>query len=97
VSLLSAGSRQSQCISSVAPHRVDLGENNEYEDRETDIRTPSSIQRDRDGIIYDHRNKNLQHESYVKRCAEATYERKFKRRTVGDEFHKFSNEIEDVY
>jgi hypothetical protein len=41
--------------------------------------------------------KNLQHKSYVKRRAEATYERKFKRRTVGDEFHKFSNEIEDVY
>jgi hypothetical protein len=33
--------------------------------------------------------KNFQHESCVKRCAEATYERNFKRWTMCDEFDKF--------
>jgi hypothetical protein len=34
--------------------------------------------RDGDELIYDHRNKNIQHESCVKRCDEATRQRKFK-------------------
>ena len=63
-------------VSSIAPCPVDSEENDEYEQR-TDIRTTSSIQTDRDEIIYDHQNKNLQHESCVKRCAKATHERKF--------------------
>jgi hypothetical protein len=34
--------------------------------------------RDGDELIYDHRNKNIQHESYVKQCSEATCQRKLK-------------------
>jgi hypothetical protein len=64
---LTAGSRQRRWVSSLAPRLVNLGNNDEHEDRETHIRipssiwihTPSSIQRHGDGIIYDHRNKKL--------------------------------------
>jgi hypothetical protein len=39
--------------------------------------TIAVYKRDANHIFYDHRNKNLQHESYVEQCSEATRQRKF--------------------
>jgi hypothetical protein len=98
---LIAGSRQRWWVSSLAPHPVDLVDNDEHEDIETDIRTPSNIQRDGYGIIYDHRNKK----TYNTKVAWNDGLKPWKE-ILNDEpcamnltnsFKTLSNKIEDVY
>jgi hypothetical protein len=89
VARLTAGSRQILLVSSVAPRPFDFGDNDEHEDREqTYVQLPVYREMEMELSITT-KTKNLQHKSCVKRCAEATHERKFKQWTVCDEFDKF--------
>jgi hypothetical protein len=66
----------------IVPHSDDLcysdkHENIQSKEDEHTYYTIAVYKRDTNHIFYDHRNKNLQHESCVGQCGEATRQMKF--------------------
>jgi hypothetical protein len=102
-SLLTAGSRQRRWVNSLAPRPIDLGDNDEHEDRKTDIHTPSSIQRDGYGIICDHWNKKKLITQNLGETMRWSYSWKEILNdgpcamNLTNSFKTLSNKIEDVY